>query len=160
MKTQIIESSIASMLMDALEKEMLASHTYRHFATKMQMMGYFGTQSFYLNESNDELTHFQKLVDFLNDVGFEAEMPAIQSIDADASSLMASFKSAFDMERDLLNLYVDIYKMNDPITQEVVLGFIKIQRKAVGEYADLIARLEIIKDDPCGLLIFDQEMKQ
>jgi ferritin len=160
MKNQIIESSIASMFMDALEKEMLASHTYRHFATKMQMMGYFGTQSFFLHESNDELTHFQKLVDFLNDVGFEAEMPAIPSIDADASSLMASLKSAFDMEQELLNLYVDIYKMNDPITQQIILEFIEIQRKAVGEYGDLIARLEIIKDDPCGLIIFDQEMKQ
>jgi hypothetical protein len=36
----------------------------------------------------------------------------------------------------------------------------EIQRKAVGEYGDLIARLEIIKDDPCGFIIFDQEMKK
>ena len=160
MKTQIIESTVASMFMDALEREMLASHTYRHFATKMQMMGYFGTQSFFLHESNDELTHFQKIVDFLNDVGYEAEMPAIPSITGDASSLMAALESSFNMERDLLDLYVDIYKMNDPVSQQILLEFIEIQRKAVGEYGDLIARLEIIKDDPCGFIIFDQEMKQ
>lgn len=160
MKTQIIDSTVASMFMDALGKEMLASHTYRHFATKMQMMGYFGTQSFFLAESNDELTHFQKLVDFLNDVGYEAEMPTVPSITNEVASLMDSLTAAFEMENELLNFYVEIYRMNDPISQEVVLNFIKIQRKAVGEYADLIARLEIIKDDPCGLLIFDQEMKK
>jgi ferritin len=50
--------------------------------------------------------------------------------------------------------------MNDPISQQILLEFIEIQRKAVGEYGDLIARLEIIKDDPCGFIIFDQEMKK
>jgi ferritin len=160
MKTQIIDSTVASMFMDALQKEMLASHTYRHFATKMQMMGYFGTQSFFLGESDDELTHFQKLVDFLNDVGYEAEMPTIPAITTQIDSLMTSLTSAFEMENELLNFYVEIFKMNDPISQQILLEFIEIQRKAVGEYGDLIARLEIIKDDPCGFIIFDQEMKK
>ena len=160
MKTEIINTKLAEKLNRALESEMYASHLYRHFAIQLQFKGYFGTQSFFLNESNDELTHFQKLVDFLNDVGYQAIMPAVPECDEDASSLKEAFTIAFETEKELLDLYVGIYKENDPIVQEVILDFIKIQRKAVGEYGDLLARLEIIKDDPCGLLIFDQEMKQ
>jgi ferritin len=160
MKTEIINTKLAEKLNQALESEMYASHLYRHFATQMQFKGYFGTQSFFLHESNDELTHFQKLVDFLNDVGYQAIMPSVPECDEEITGLKDAFELAFETEKDLLNLYVGIYKENDPIVQEIILDFIKIQRKAVGEYGDLLARLSIIKDDPCGLLIFDQEMKQ
>ena len=160
MKAEIISADAAGQLLQALEKEMYASHLYRQFATKCQFLGYFGTQSFFLHESNDELTHFQKLVDFLNDVGVEAMMPSTPEINEAPESLMEMLKQAFETEKKLLMFYTGIYSMGDPVVQQAILEFIEIQRKAVGEYGDLIARLEIIKDDPCGFIIFDQEMKQ
>lgn len=160
MKTEIISSDLAVKLNQALQKEMYASHLYRHLAVKCQFMGYFGTQSFFLHESNDELEHFNKLVDFLNDVGYEAIIPSTPEMTEEVNSLMDMLKLAYDTEQKLLTFYSDIYKMNDPVVQEIVLDFIKIQRTSVGEYGDLIARLEIVKDDTCGLIIFDQEMKK
>ena len=68
---------------------------------------------------------------------------------------MDMLKTAFETERKLLTFYSDIYSAGDPIVQQVILDFIEIQRKAVGDYGDLISRLEIVKDDTCGLIIFD-----
>ncbi len=160
MKNVIISSELAGQLNQALEKEMYASHMYRHFAIACQFLGYFGSQSFFNHESSDELTHFQKIVDFLNDVGVQAEMPATPEMPEKPTELMAMLKMAFDTEKKLLTFYSGIYSAGDPIVQQFVLELIEIQRKAVGGYGDLIARLEIIKDDPCGLIIFDQEMKK
>jgi ferritin len=160
MKAEIISSELAVKLNQALQKEMYASHLYRHFAIKCQFMGYFGTQSFFLSESEDEMTHFNKLVDFLNDVGYEAITPSVPEMTENPTALMDMLKTAFETEKKLLTFYSDIYMAGDPIVQQVILDFIEIQRKAVGEYGDLISRLEIVKDDTCGLIIFDQEMKK
>lgn len=158
MKQVLISESCVEKFNQALYQEMYVSHLYHHVANHMQMLGYFGAQKFFMGESQDELTHFQKVVDFLNDIGSVAKMPSIPAMDEEVDSLMGALQMAYDQEVELLNFYSDFYKMADPTCQEVLLGFIKIQRKSSGEYADLIARLEIIKDDPCGLLIFDQEL--
>jgi ferritin len=71
---------------------------------------------------------------------------------------MGALTMAYDQEVELMNFYSEFYKTGEPVCQQILLEFIEIQRKASGEYGDLIARLEIIKDDPCGLLMFDQEL--
>ena len=38
------------------------------------------------------------------------------------------------------------------------MQFLEIQRKAVGAYGDLLARLELAGDDKCALLLIDQEL--
>lgn len=158
MKQVLISESCVEKFNQALYQEMYVSHLYHHVANHMQMLGYFGAQKFFMGESQDELTHFQKVVDFLNDIGSVAKMPSIPAMDEEVDSLMGALQMAYDQEVELLNFYSDFYKMADPTCQQILLDFIEIQRKAAGEYGDLIARLEIIKDDPCGFIIFDQEL--
>lgn len=158
MKQVLIPEYCVEKFNEALYQEMYVSHLYHHVANHMQMMGYFGAQTFFLNESKDELTHFQKVVDFLNDIGEVAKMPSIPAMNEEVTSLMGALTMAYEQEVELMNFYSEFYKMGEPVCQQILLEFIEIQRKASGEYGDLIARLEIIKDDPCGLLMFDQEL--
>jgi ferritin len=158
MKQVLIPEYCVEKFNEALYQEMYVSHLYHHIANHMQMMGYFGAQKFFLGESQDELTHFQKIVDFLNDIGEVAKMPSIPAMNEEVESLMGVLTMAYEQEVELMNFYRDFYKSADPVCQQILLKFIEIQRKASGEYGDLIARLEIIKDDPCGLLMFDQEL--
>ena len=39
-----------------------------------------------------------------------------------------------------------------------LMQFLEIQRTTVGEYGDWLARIELAKDDACGLLFIDAEM--
>lgn len=158
MKQVLIPEYCVEKFNEALYQEMYVSHLYHHVANHMQMMGYFGAQKFFLGESQDELTHFQKIVDFLNDIGEVAKMPSIPAMNEEVESLMGVLTMAYEQELELMNFYSDFYNTGEPVCQQILLEFIEIQRKAVGEYGDLIARLEIIKDDPCGLLMFDQEL--
>lgn len=158
MKQVLVPENCVEKFNEALYQEMYVSHLYHHVANHMQMMGYFGAQKFFMGESQDELTHFQKIVDFLNDIGELAKMPMIPAMTEEVDSLMGALTMAYEQEVELMNFYSDFYKMADPVCQEILLDFIGIQRKAAGEYGDLIARLEIIKEDPCGFLMFDQEL--
>ena len=56
------------------------------------------------------------------------------------------------------NLLLSDFDMTQPVIQRFLMQFLEIQRKIVGEYADLIARCKLAAGDKCGLLLIDQEM--
>lgn len=149
---------VEQILADAVHAELYASHLYKHVANQLQRIGYFGAQKFFLSESADELTHYQKHVEYINDRGSVAKVPALADVADPVDSLGAALQLAYDTEFALQQDYARWYSAVDVITQQHLLKFIEIQRKAVGEYGDLLARLDRVAGDPCGVLLIDQEM--
>ena len=52
---------------------------------------------------------------------------------------------AFSTEEQLGRDYLRWYGEADPVTQQFLLQFLAIQRKSVGEFGDLLARIGIVK---------------
>jgi ferritin len=157
-----LDPKIEATLQDAVHSELFASNLYKHIANQMQRIGYFGAQKWFLHESSDELTHYQKLADYLNDRGAVAEIPAIEAMTEVTASLREAIELAYNTELQLQNDYADWYRAaaDDPITQQRLLEFLEIQRTSVGEYGDLISRLDRAADDTCGILLIDQELAE
>jgi ferritin len=66
---------------------------------------------------------------------------------------------AYELEMDLGDFYKKAYnKTEDPFVKTFFHKLVKIQRKAIGEYGDLLARLALCKDNPSAILLFDQEL--
>lgn len=147
-----------AMLAEAVHAELFASHLYKHVANQLQRLGYFGAQKFFLSESADELEHYQRHVDYVNDRGGVAALPALADVVDTVASLRDALELAYDTELMLQDQYAQWYGQADVITQQHLLQFIEIQRKAVGEYGDLLARLDRVEGDACGALLIDQEM--
>ena len=150
--------AISDILDDAVRAELYASHLYRHVANQLQRLGYFGAQKFFLRESQDELGHYQRHVDYVNDRGGVASTPPLPRAADDVASLRDALQLAYDTELALQNDYAQWFGLVDVITQQHLLQFIEIQRKSVGEYGDLLARLDRVEGDACGVLLIDQEM--
>jgi ferritin len=153
-----LSPEIEAILADAVHAELFASHLYKHVANQLQRLGYFGAQKFFLSESQDELGHYQRHVDYVNDRGGVAALPGLADVTDTVASLRDALELAYDTELTLQSNYADWYGQVDVITQQHLLQFIEIQRKSVGEYGDLIARLDRVEDDPCGVLMIDQEL--
>jgi ferritin len=134
--------------------ELTASHTYLHLSICMKNKGFFGAEKFYMNESNDERTHYLKISDFMNDMGEELKVLGLEPVDTEAESLMDSFEMAYNMEADLLKAYEDAYAVVSAKTKIFIQEMIDIQVKAVGEYGDLIARLSLTEEP----ILIDQEL--
>lgn len=143
----------------AVKHELYASNFYLYAASCMQKQGYFGFQAFFDKEANDEREHYRKLRDIMNDLGEEADMPMIEEVEFENETLDAILMDAHDMEVDLLEYYEEAYEACSVKVKEAMLGFVKTQRKAVGEYKDILARLELCGDDKAARLLLDAEMK-
>lgn len=159
MKKSMLTDADRKMLNEAVEHELYASNFYKYAASCTQKQGYFGAQKFFEKESADEIEHYYLIRDFMNDVGDEADMPTINSVEFEGDKLVNIFMDAFDLEVDLGDFYKKHYsKTEDPYVKTFLHKMVKIQRKAVGEYGDLIARMNLCKDNPAAMLIFDQEL--
>lgn len=136
----LLKPEIKVILNEFIQKELYASNLYKHLANQMQRMGFFGVQKFFLNESHEEIKHYQYIVDYINDMGDVAAMPTIESCGDIILSIGNALDVAYEFELELMNDYIDFYKNADEVTKQFLLQFLEIQRKSVGEFGDHIAR--------------------
>ena len=139
--------------------ELYASHFYKSAAAKCQFLGYFGAQKFFEKESADEIEHYYKVRDFMNDQGDMFESPVIESATLEYDELGEVLEEAYELEKKLYDFYEDSYNSaSDPSVKTFFHKMVKIQVKAVGEYGDLLSRYHIVADNPAAVLLFDQEL--
>ena len=158
----LLKTEVKELLNKSIQHELYASNLYKHIAANLQRLGLFGGQKFYEKESADEITHYYILRDYINDMGDVASMPTIEPIDVSINGFGSALQVSYETEKALLDHYVSIYEqvedeMEDCITAQFLLQFIEIQRKAVGEYGDLISRFE---RNPMDVFEFDEYLSE
>jgi ferritin len=157
--SNLLRKETQDILNKAVKSELYASHLYKHVSNQMQRIGYFGAQKFFAGESADELTHYQRIADYMNDRGAMAATPALEACSEKPTSLYDAIELGYETELQLANDYETWYKTCGCVfTQQFLLQFLEIQRKSVGEYGDLLARLDRVSNDECGVLIIDKEL--
>ena len=136
--------------------ELTASNAYLAMANRMKMLGYFGAEGFFMNESNGERDHYRKIGDFMNKLNCQISVETITAPECDCQDIKGALEMAYQMEKDLLIAYETASK-KDNLSLKVVLllqEFTTHQVGAVGEYLDLLARLALTDN----MLLFDQEL--
>ncbi len=157
----LLSTEVKKWFDKSAESELYASHLYQYIANQMQREGFLGTQKYFLNESKEELTHYQKLADYVNDMGDVLGVPAVMKISEKIVTIMDALELAYETEVDLMRQYQKFYEeaedSGDCITATFLLDFMNIQRKSVGEYGDLISRLSKNETD---VFEFDEYMSE
>ena len=160
MPKSLLSPEVKACLDEAVHAELYAANLYKHLANQLQRLGYFGAQRFFLAESASELEHYQIHANYQNDSGTVASIPAIDAMDEPIGTLRDAIETAYDTELQLEKDYIRWYSActKDPVTAEFLLQFLRIQRKSVGEYGDLLARLDLAGDDRAALLQIDNKL--
>jgi ferritin len=156
----LVSKTVEGILNEAVHSELYASQLYRHVANQLQRIGYFGAQKFFAGESADELTHYQRHADYLNDRGTVARMPTVEAINDPIKSLGDALELAYETELQLGKDYERWYKAcsEDMTTQRHLLFFLEEQQTSVGQYGDLLARMARAGSNEAAVLLIDQEM--
>lgn len=155
----LLDKPTEDMLNKAVQSELYASHLYKHIANQMQRVGFFGAQKFFAGESSDELEHYQKIANYMNDRGTSAKIPSLPPCSERTAGLVDAISLGFETELQLMRDYERWYRECKCVTtQQFLLQFLEIQRKSVGEYGDLMSRLNLVSGDKAGLLMIDQEL--
>lgn len=154
----LLKPKIKDLLNKSILSELYASNLYKHIANQLQRLGLFGSQKFFLKESAEELEHYQTIVNYVNDMGDVADMPQIPTMKDKVNSLSDAIEIAYETEVELMKHYQEAYELaedsKDCITATFFIDFMQIQRKAVGQYGDLISRLKLNGD----IYQFDKEL--
>ncbi len=158
--TMIISADLKSMLDEAIHSELYASNLYKHIANQLQRLGYLGAAKFFLSESKEELKHYQLHAQFQNDVGTVAKVPMIEAMNESIKSFSDAIELGYETELELYNSYKGWYSdaSDDPVVQQFLLQFLEFQRTSVGEYGDLLSRIQLVDGDKAGMLLIDQEL--
>ena len=82
----------------------------------------------------------------------------VDGCDDEIKTLADAIERAYKQEVDLGKKYTTWHGQVDPMTGQFLLQFLEIQRKSIGEYGDLLSRLEIADDNAAALLMIDQEL--
>jgi ferritin len=147
-------------LQTAIQAELYQSNLWKHLANQLQRLGFFGSQKYFLAESAEELTHYQIIADFINDMGDVAMLPAIEAVTDKVGSIGDALEIGYETELDVLNQYKKIYKQAEEEDCAVAIflqQFITIQVKAVGHYGDLLAKYKVAEETK-EILEFDEHI--
>lgn len=159
--SKLLPHTTAQILAEAVHAELRVAHLYKHIANQMQRVGYFGASKWFRAESAEELEHYQKLVDYLNDRGSVATLPALEVFEDTIPDLKTAITRAYGEENALGDRYAKWFATlvtADPIAAHFLLQFLEIQRTSTGEYGDWLSRITLANGDPAALLQIDREL--
>jgi ferritin len=151
---KLLTSQEVEMINKLGVEELTASQTYLHLSNTMKTIGFFGAEKFFMNESNSEREHYNKLEAFMNDMNEQIEVRTIQAVNIEIDDLMEAFEHALEMEMNLLGQYEAAWDKSSAKLKPLLHHFIELQVESVGEYGDLIARLSRTNEP----ILIDQEL--
>lgn len=160
MVKSLLSANMKKGLQEALQVELYQSNLWKHLANHLQRLGFFGSEKYFLAESAEELTHYQKIVEFMNDMGDVADVPAIEAIKDKIETIGDALEIAYETELDVYNQYKDLYKTAEEEDCAVAIflqEFVMIQVKAVGAYGDLLAKYKVAESTK-EILEFDEHI--
>jgi ferritin len=160
MLKSLLSPSMKKGLQESIELELYQANLWKSFANQLQRLGYFGSQKYFLAESAEELTHYQILVEFMNDMGDCADLPKIDAVKDKISNIGDALELGYEMELEVLNHYKKFY--HEAEEEDCAVGvflqqFITIQVQAVGHYGDLLAKYKVAEATK-ELLEFDEHI--
>jgi ferritin len=158
-KLYTLSDKVVKLLTARVKDEYTAHYYYRAAANWCQDMNYKKAAEFFKNEAADELTHAEKIEEYMVDFNVQPEIPQAPTKHK-FDNLIDIIHGAYEMELGLMKEYnkdsQDVFS-DDITTFDFLTKFRKIQKEAVVEYNDLINGSELVdKKDKFQVLYFEQ----
>ena len=121
-----------------------------------------GFSSFFLSESNEEMSHVQKFTDYLIARGYKINLKDLPSPVQEWDSIQDLINFAFKMESDLTTSLEQLYAISErasDIRSTVFLDpIIEDQINSEDTFAYLSGKVKFTENLPSALLIIDNEL--
>jgi ferritin len=154
-----LDGKVIKILTDRIKDEYTAHYFYRAASNWCQDMNYKKAAEFFTNEAIDELTHAQKIQEYMVDFNIQPVIPQAPTKHK-FDNLIEIVHGAYKMELALMKEYnknsQSIFT-SDITTFDFLTEFREIQKGAVVEYNDLINASNLVdKSDKFQVLYFEQ----
>ena len=160
MSPRTLDPTIVSALEARLKDEYTAHLIYKNAANWCKNVNYKHAAAFFEAEAADELTHAQKLQDYLTQWNVLPQIP-VCAVPNTLTSLVDCINVAYEFEYALLKSYSDLQNAMDgphPATFNFIQQFVDIQNESVGVFSDLLNGLMLVDvTNRLDLLVFEGE---
>ena len=161
---QEFDSSLLDNFFEHLTMERNANVQYFSMSLWFKERELRGFSSFFLNESNEEMSHVQKFTDYLIARGYKVNLKDLPSPVQEWNSIQEVINFAFKMESDLTTSLEQLYSISErasDIRSSVFLDpIVEAQINSEDTFAYLSGRIRFAENQPSALLIIDKELNE
>lgn len=157
---------ISNKMVEALNTQMTfelqSAYDYMAISAWFKGQNLEGFASFMKYHAGEEISHAQKIYDYLYERRAEADFGALPKPEKAFGSPMEAIKAAFDHEVEVtrrIHALVDLARdENDKATENFLQWFVEEQVEEEALVDDLMQRLEMVGDFRPGLFFLDREL--
>ncbi|HCQ30210.1 MAG TPA: ferritin [Flavobacteriales bacterium] len=159
----MLSPTIEKALNNQVKIEANSSHLYLAMASWAETKGLNGTAQFLYKHSDEERMHMLKLVQYINERGGIAEIPALEKPEASFESLNAVFQKLLEHEIMVtgeINKVVEIcLNEKDYTTHNFMQWYVAEQIEEEALARTIMDKLHLIGNDKGGLYLFDRDIQ-
>ncbi|MBC6004541.1 MAG: ferritin [Paeniclostridium sordellii] len=155
-------------VLDALNNQLQMEFFSEYFYISME--AYFadnnldGFANFFNVQAREERDHAYKIFNYIGRAGGKVVLQGIEQPKINFESPLDVFESALEHERLISNSIHDLVDLaiseKDHTTSSFLRWFIDEQSEEEESMEKIVRKLRLLKNDPAGLLMIDQELAQ
>lgn len=155
-------------VLDALNNQLQMEFFSEYFYISME--AYFadnnldGFANFFNVQAREERDHAYKIFNYIGRAGGKVVLKGIEQPKTNFESPLDVFESALEHERLISNSIHDLVDLaiseKDHTTSSFLRWFIDEQSEEEESMEKIVRKLRLLKNDPAGLLMIDQELAQ
>lgn len=159
----MLDKKVSELLNTQINKELYSAYLYLDFANFYKDKGLDGFANWYNIQVQEEVSHAQLMMDYLQDNDVSIELLAIDKPDISLKDLIDPLKAAYKHEQYVTSLihtiYDAAYQIKDFRTMQFLDWFVKEQCEEEKNASDMITKFELFGHDSKGLYDLDTEYK-
>lgn len=158
----MISKPMEEALTVQLNREFYSAYLYLSMAAYCSHANFNGAASWLQFQYEEEHMHATKIFEYLIDQGSHVELKAIGSPSGEYSSLLEVFQASLGHEQLMTTMLNDLsdqaLKEKDHATYNLLQWFVNEQVEEEASVNEVIAKLQLVKQDGYGLLMIDNEL--
>ncbi|MBI1373577.1 MAG: ferritin [Phycisphaera sp.] len=158
----MLDPKIEAALNRQINHEMAAAYNYLAMSAWFEHGNLTGFASWMMSQRLEELTHAQKLLQYVLDRGGQIELDAVEKPKNDFADVHEVFALALEMEKEntetINDLYVMANELGDYATQSHLQWFLDEQVEEEKTFDEIKSLLEMAGDDRSALLYLNDKL--
>jgi ferritin len=158
----MITDKTTGLLNDQINAELYSAYLYLAMSSDAGFKGWPGAGNWFFVQAQEEMTHAQRLYNYVNSVGRKVVLAAIEQPPSEFESLTAMFRAALNHERKvtaMINHLVDAaVDDHDHATQAFLQWFVTEQVEEEKNAGDVLAKVDLAGEDRAGTFMVDTEL--
>jgi ferritin len=159
----MLKPTIEKALNNQVKIEAESSQAYLAMASWAETKGLGGTAQFLYQHADEERMHMLKIVQYVNERGGRAIIPALKKPEAEYKSLNHLFQTLLDHEIFVSNEINDVVetclKEKDYTTHNFMQWYVAEQIEEEALARTIMDKLKLIGEDKGGLYLFDRDIE-